>query len=115
MCPGVRACQCPDTLDFNMMPKPHHTESVLPFWKYRDTLAHKKCLVLIRYTYWDRKFGMSEDSVMIAVNRSKDILPEWLRAMTCLARQNPLMLEYLPENGLTNFDLGEDYSHACED
>lgn len=73
---------------------------------YCKKTPQKSVLVLIVYEYEYRKLKAlrSQDSIMISVDSSSEIIPEFNRAMDMLLRRKAEILWYLPENGVHYFE-----------
>lgn len=69
------------------------------FYKNTTREFPHACLVLCLF-----KYGFKEqDSVMISVNKSSEILAEFEKHCKILGRRKPVLMLYLPQNGRGSF------------
>lgn len=71
---------------------------------YQLAQPKKAVLVLIYYKFFSRKFGYLNDSIMISVNKSSEIYPEFLKCMKILQRDQIELKWFKPSNNKIEFD-----------
>ena len=77
---------------------------------YQETGLKKSVLVLLYFKHFSRKKGYVHDSLMISVDDSKEILPEFKRCMNILQRQQVELKWYMTSNNKPTFE--KDIKHG---